>query len=182
MCECLQNRIYWQNPQLSTYFMHASMQGTLHSHLHWCLVEEAGWLCRARSSGSKPRYSQVILSILQIRKDILHLCQGYIIINLLYLSYIWYLPCLFSNWWDMPWICWTQSIVYLLYMVYTRHILLLYTIFLVDVLQVDLLEFFLRQYLAWLIPVLWTPLRYLGPEKINLVYPWSRAWCNPQYI
>ena len=45
-----------------------------------------------------------------------------------------------------------------LYIGYTRHILLfLYLVYLWNI--------FLRQILTWFIPVLWTPLRYLGPER-----------------
>ena len=94
-----------------------------HCHQHRCLVDEAGWLCRARCSGSLPRYPQVTLSIWQTRKDIIHLCQRYTIINLLYPRYTWYIPYPSNSWWDMPRICWTQSLIYSVYIVYTRHIL-----------------------------------------------------------
>ena len=113
-------------------------------------------------------YTIPTLTIWQRRNDILQLCQWYTIINLLYLGYTWYIRHLFNSWRDMPWICWTQSLIYLLYIVYTtsRHILFFLSMYLVHP------WIFLRKSLSWFIPVLRTHLRYLGPEKINLVYPW----------
>ena len=64
-------------------------------------------------------------------------------------------------------------LVYLLYIVYTRHILFILSMYFVYPWNI-----FLRNFLTLSIPVLRllpTPLRYLDPEKIALVYP----WCSP---
>ena len=54
-------------------------------------------------------FSIPMLSIWQTRKDILQLCQEYTIINLLYLSYTSIYHTYFFL--DVPWMCWTQSIM-----------------------------------------------------------------------